>query len=697
MRAWSYAVVGGLVVAALLRPAAAEERAPTVFVYRGTVAVEPDGDATAEYALALGDEYGGIRKHVEDPGVFLRRVQWGGHAYEPDGADVRYDDASRSVRFVLPMRGLARSTRDGRWTLQLPKGSTVTVAGGAPRARADVVLRRSWPERVDYVGEFSVVLPAGAASPTWDAVRGALEWTRAAAPVAGEARLEATLEVPDRLMTCPYKVYAVEDLLSPQWVARTVFRNAGTGTVRDLQVRYRLAGYSEWSPWSRYASVAPGQTVVDVLFPVLGAEVARLRTSTPANLLVEWAWTDGGGQRRTGDDARKLQLLAGNDLLIQGTTGSVLGGWVELTSNVPLLAAWVTWNDPVVKAFAAMANKNAGGVMASQSDAAAEEVMRACYELTLRNDFTYQGPAAVTDKRVSYDERLVQNVRFPRDVVRDRSGTCIELACLYAAMIQSTGLEPFVVVIPGHCFPVVKLPKSGQLRGIEMTLIGGGRQGRFADFDAALAEGSKELVEAVVSGDFHLIALLEEWGRGVSNPELEDLSPAILNELGITSEGQGLPQPGTGAADPALLALAGTYDLAGGRIATGLPGGSSVGYSLDGVVIVDQEGRCSVTLKGSSGAPAQTRMLGGVVHEGRIALSYSATYGGRRVPGILGYELRSASRQVVASAEGGETQTTLLEPDEMRLLFAEGKWLVKVTGPGGWSDLRFAETTKRDP
>ena len=99
--------------------------------------------------------------------------------------------------------------------------------------------------------------------------------------------------------------------------------------------------------------------------------------------------------------------------------------------------------------------------------------MRELYEILRANDFTYQHPPALSDKQLSFDIQRVQNVKFPRDVIRDRSGTCIDLAILYASMVNAVGLEPHLALIPGHCFPVVRLP-GGQLVAVEATGLAGG-------------------------------------------------------------------------------------------------------------------------------------------------------------------------------------------------------------------------------
>jgi hypothetical protein len=182
------------------------------------------------------------------------------------------------------------------------------------------------------------------------------------------------------------------------------------------------------------------------------------------------------------------------------------------------------------------------------------KVLQACYELLQANDFTYQHPPALADKTVSFDVRQVQNVKFPRDTIRDRSGTCIDLAILYAAMVNAVGLEPHLALIPGHCFPVVRLP-TGNLVAVEVTGVGGGLRFGSADFGPMLEKGIEELKAAMEPGaNLYLIDLHDLWTRGIANPELDEHPADILERWGIKEGGRGEPatQPATTGKDPVL-------------------------------------------------------------------------------------------------------------------------------------------------
>ena len=69
---------------------------------------------------------------------------------------------------------------------------------------------------------------------------------------------------------------------------------------------------------------------------------------------------------------------------------------------------------------------------------------------------------------------FAQDIKYPRDVLRAKSGTCIDLAILYATLAESVGMHAYLMLVPGHCFSVVNV--SGQMIAVENTGLGGGDQ-----------------------------------------------------------------------------------------------------------------------------------------------------------------------------------------------------------------------------
>ncbi len=545
-------------------PAEAPEKPATVTISaRMDVDSVGNGRATIEIALKE-DAYARLKAQAEDPKRWLQDMAPKRADYEvAPGATAVYDDDKHAVVLALTELSSAKNRGEGRWEIAIEDG----LEPKGPIERKDGVLRAAfvekgtWDSGVPYESEIVYGLPKGAADAAYDAGARVLSWTLPYSGGTGEGRLALDFKTKDRLMASIYKVYGLGADFAAQWVAKTVWRNAGTNVVRNLKVHYQLAGYSDWSGWDTFPELVPGETAVSLYYPVIQAAIAKVRTNTPADVKVEWKWEDAAGRPHEDDETKRVTLLGVNEFVFSNLVqGESFGSWQEAFNNAPLLAAWVSRNDPVIHQFAAMANRMAGGVGASTDDPSAVRVLQACYELLRANDFTYQHPPSLADKAVSFDPQQVQNVKFPRDVLRNRSGTCIDLAILYASMASALGLDPYLALIPGHCFPYVRLP-GGNLYAVETTGVGGGIRYGSLDFDRAQQVGNKELADAFADGRIHVINVRENWTRGISNPEFEDFPPDILEKWGIKEEGKGggpvppAPQPGTATGLDALLGI----------------------------------------------------------------------------------------------------------------------------------------------
>lgn len=517
-----------------------------------------DGDSRIEIHFAPED-FANVKAATPDPRKFLQDLR-PGRSDSEIAADAKagYADDANAVVLLMNELGAVKNVGEGHWVLSI--GSGYTLLGSDEhegRSRAFFGETGSWDNGVEFVGRYTYTLPAGATESNWDATAQVLTWTLPSEPGSGPARLTYDLKVKDRLMTSVYKVYGLGGAMAVHWLAKGVFTNRGTSRVRNLRVRFRLDKYSEWSAWSKFPEVVPGQTVVALFHPVLDGSIARLKSNTPADLHIGWSYEDATGKKEEDEDSQRLVLLGVNEFVFTNlVAGESFGTWQEQFNNAPMLAAWVSRNDAVVKQLAAMANRLAGGIGATTDEDSAARVLAACYELLRMNDFTYQHPPSLADKTLSFDVRQVQNVKFPRDTIRDRSGTCIDLAILYAAMVNAVGLEPHLALVPGHCFPVVRLPGSGNLVGVEVTGLQGGLRHGSAEFGQVLTKGIDELKEAMADGKLYLIDLRDLWTRGMANPELDELPADILERWGIQETGRGTPAgpaaPATAGADPVL-------------------------------------------------------------------------------------------------------------------------------------------------
>ena len=108
-----------------------------------------------------------------------------------------------------------------------------------------------------------------------------------------------------------------------------------------------------------------------------------------------------------------------------------------------------------------------------------------------------------------------QRVRLPAESLASGAANCIDGAVLYAAALESIGLNPRLIITPDHAFVCYEtVPGTGQIACLETTMTGS------APFDDAVAKGVEEYDEERANGNF---------GNGKS----QELSVAGLREEGI--------------------------------------------------------------------------------------------------------------------------------------------------------------------
>jgi hypothetical protein len=312
------------------------------------------------------------------------------------------------------------------------------------------------------------------------------------------------------------------------WVARSVFRNNGNETLTDYRVRFRLAGYSEWSRWERADSVAPGQTVVDAFYPILDARVRDLKAPAPADVQVEYRYTRPGGERVTDTHSERIRILGINAGVFSSRKPDRDTTWRERYEDVGLvLASFTCPTDPVVLDVMGLVSRQAGGTGASLSDAGALRFLETLYNL-YRTNISYE-----TTHAGDFDGAFMQQLKYGREVLRTRSGTCVDLATLYASVAEAAGLQPYLVVIPGHALVGVRLPRSNRVVFVETTGCGGGSLASSKDFAWAIKAGKQALDRALKQGLFILVNIPEMRRKGVTTPELPDPGKTPLKEWGI--------------------------------------------------------------------------------------------------------------------------------------------------------------------
>jgi hypothetical protein len=344
-----------------------------------------------------------------------------------------------------------------------------------------------------------------------------------------QPQVDVNVRYKQRLMAAVYKVYGDSEARDgAYWAAKTILRNSGKAPINDLKIYYRLGEFSDMSVPDAYSVVPPGGAVVDAYYPVIKSKVAEFKTSTPLQLYIKYEYKDNIGKFYSEEITKRVEMLGINQFEFSNLNDEDrTDSWFDYFNNAPLLSAFVTRLDDPVKQFAGYVSHAAGGVAAASDNNSAIRWLQAAYSMELLNDIVYSTPSGFLTK----DHSSGQDIKYPRDVFRDKSGTCVDLAIAYAALAESVGLKSNLMVVPGHTFAVIRLP-GGDLLPVENTGLGGGNQRM--TFEQAVEAGKKELQSYIQEGLFYFVNVEDQWNaQRVPNPELQQLGTDFLAKSGI--------------------------------------------------------------------------------------------------------------------------------------------------------------------
>jgi len=494
---------------------------------KGTVDEKGNLKINLDWRFPTNALYIQIKKNFPSPYVILREFTSQKSAFEVANASIEYDDAERALHVTADFLGAAVNKR-GRWGIDMGKGTDCILL---EKQRGIFLQATSIDSQMILVMDMMVSLPREAFNVRYNEEKGLLTYSLPRKSATGYCELDLSLRCKPHLMAATYKVYGNPDISEgSMWVAKAVFKNTGECNIRNLKVSYKLGEYSDWSIPHTYSLIVPRGCVVDLYYPVISSKVTQLLTRTPVDVQIKYSYQDEEGNKYEDVSGERIEILGINQIEFCNLTPEErTGTWAEYFSNTPLLAAWVTHLDPPVKALAGMVSQLAGGVPTALDPESAIKFCRALYELEVANGLVYQTPSGFLQEYAPG-----QDIKYPRDVLRDKSGTCVDLAILYASVCEAVGLETILILIPGHCFPVIVLPGGGLLP-VECTAISGaavgGPQGQALSFDKAVELASKEL-QNLQMGMYYSVNVEEMWQQGLVSPELPRLEADILQRWG---------------------------------------------------------------------------------------------------------------------------------------------------------------------
>lgn len=330
-----------------------------------------------------------------------------------------------------------------------------------------------------------------------------------ARPVKDVLARDLTLEV-DAL---PFVNYALHHGGFPG-MARISLLNRGFEMSQNLMVRAVLSPDAFGDAWEiNIPELAAGQTWEgDVVLPLDATKLRAVTEKHHAFMKV----TVADRHETLATQMSPIDVLAYNE-------------WLFVPELLFMLAAFVQSNDGSLHGVVAQAAERLKATTGSAAFAGYQAggpqrvlAMLSALHVALHEDagLNYINPPP------SF-ERTGQKIRLVADTLRQKRGTCLDLAVLQAALWEHVGLRPAIIIIPGHAMlgcwlqddestaPVIALHEDGDDSG---RLFDAAAQGRWAvfnstevanglDLQAASENGARLLGEALEAEEGHAFVI----------------------------------------------------------------------------------------------------------------------------------------------------------------------------------------------
>lgn len=326
-------------------------------------------------------------------------------------------------------------------------------------------------------------------------------------PLMTEPKITQTTTVAEYVMSCAYKNYADEDL--GFYVAKTMIQNKGSVPVTDYKISYKIEQYTTgWCPVHQYKEIMPGQTVVDYYYPSLLSTVLSLTTQSIVSLEVKWSYKSLSGKSYSETTSYSLKILGKNTLVYSSLPDSEMLGPSDWFSNRDLLACFVTPSESVIKGHAINAT---GGIAAKSTDEDAKAAFDNTFTYLHDMGVKYISSVSSVIPSSSSEAHLAQYLMYPKDVIANKGGTCIETSICMATMMEAVGVSTVIFLIPGHAIPGIILPQSGSIYPIESTAVGS---------TCSAADANTSAVDTLKNAQWTLtVDVHGAWSSGIVSPE----------------------------------------------------------------------------------------------------------------------------------------------------------------------------------
>jgi hypothetical protein len=311
-----------------------------------------------------------------------------------------------------------------------------------------------------------------------------------------------------------------QDPSEREWPAVAVTVVNSSGQELRQRIAVRLPGWSDEE--IQLAEVGPGQVKTYKFAPTFYGKLYRNDEITAATTSV--TITDMSGKVVYSRTA-PVRLRSADDMF-----------WGEDFKYAPYIASWVTPHDPEVERVLSIAKEYMPGrrLPGYESWKSADEQSRmtyaearAIYTALRRTGISYVKSSATLGTHMH--AQITERVRMPGESLRLRSANCIDGAVMYASLFENLGMDPVVVLVPGHAYVGVRsAEQSDRYLYIETALTGR------ANFDAAVNAASRGLAR-FRPGEITMLRINEARQAGIyPMPEGRRPMPATLENTQAT-------------------------------------------------------------------------------------------------------------------------------------------------------------------
>lgn len=223
----------------------------------------------------------------------------------------------------------------------------------------------------------------------------------------------------------------------------------------DAGVRNRIAvRVPGWSDQEiQIAELGAGEVRTLRFSPTFHERLYRNREITAATAEIEVSTTSGAPIFET---TAQLRLRSADDMY-----------WGSQFKYAPFIASWVTPHDLQVEKILSKAKEFAPlrrlpgyepWKSASDQERSTSIQAKAIYNAIKRSGLSYVKSSTTLGRNLN----VTQRVRMPKESLNQSSANCIDASVMFASLFENLGMDPVVVLVPGHAYVGVRVARGSQ-------------------------------------------------------------------------------------------------------------------------------------------------------------------------------------------------------------------------------------------